>query len=603
MKPALHLERNRPIRRHPTAFPLLAIPILCGLVACGGGTEEAEGPSALLITLDTTRADVLSCYGALPGTTPFLDQLASEGVLYEMAHTAVPVTTPAHASMLTGLYPIRHSVRDNDAWALPDEADTIAELARDRGIQTGAVIAALVLHEQFALNQGFDFYDQPESTGDLGQHSYYERSANQVIDTAIYWLDARDRSRPYFLWVHLYDPHAPYEPPPDFRTGVGAINPYQGEVQFMDSEIGRLFEHMRQDGTFDETFVLVIGDHGEGLQAHDEGLHGMLCYEETLRVPLILRYPDGYRAGDRTDEIVSVVDVFPTLAEALGLPSSEGIDGLSLYRHVVPEDRGVYFETYAGYLGFGYSPVTGWIDSRGKYLHSPQPQFYDIASDPKEARNVLEENAEVVQEFKEKIGELASKRALEATTYSGMDKEMRARLEQLGYVALGGVSAEFPRPLDSSELPCPSSAMEIHRKTLNAVTLYRSGQLAQAEEILRQVLLVTPDNPCALHYLSISLINQRKHAEAIDFLDRLITLRPELGFAHFYKAQCLKETKRFTEATEAALLALEIESENLEYIDLAVFLLRTTGRTELAWELNLRFKSIKDRLEAEGQGR
>ncbi|MEW6073870.1 MAG: sulfatase [Planctomycetota bacterium] len=231
--------------------------------ACGAG--RSEEPSALLITLDTTRWDSLGANGGIPGTTPRLDLLAQESILYDQARTVAPLTTPAHASMLTGLYPSRHTVRDNDVWVLPAEIDTLAELARRKGIQTGALVAALVLHARYGLDQGLEHYGQPELEELKGGRTTVQRPARQVIDDAIAWLAERDRSRPFFLWVHLFDPHAPYEPPPSFRGGALMGNPYQGEVSYMNQEAGRLIDRLRDDGTLEETFVMVVGDHGEAL--------------------------------------------------------------------------------------------------------------------------------------------------------------------------------------------------------------------------------------------------------------------------------------------------------------------------------------------------
>ncbi|MEW6071896.1 MAG: sulfatase-like hydrolase/transferase [Planctomycetota bacterium] len=582
-------------RRCAAALVLLLASL--GIVpACGKG--GSGGPSALLITLDTTRWDALGANGGIPGTTPHFDLLARESVLYDQAHTVTPLTMPAHASMLTGLYPPRHTVRDNDVWVLPAEIHTLAELARRKGIQTGAVVAALVLHEHYGLNQGFDHYGQPELEELKGGRTTVQRPARQVIDDAIAWLAERDRSRPFFLWVHLFDPHAPYEPPLAFRGGALAGNPYQGEVSYMDQEVGRLIDRLRDDGTLEETFVMVVGDHGEALEQHGERTHGFLLYEPTARVPFLVRYPDGTGAGTRSAEMVSVVDVFPTLAEALEIAPPADIDGLSLYRRTVPEGRGIYLETYNSFLAFGYSPLLAWMDARGKYVHCNRPELYDVASDPLEVTNLAAERPELVTEYSARLRALAARPAARPRSGSGLAPEMRDALRALGYVgALGGESADFPGfdALADLDLPSPAIATEIHLATLEGVNLCLEGHLAEAEERLGEVLSFIGRNPCALEYLALSRINQgtqAKKLEAIAPLEELVRLRPELGFSHFQLAICLWAAERYPESGEHLRKALELEPDNLEYMSQAVPMLRQMGRVEEAWAIDQRVRKL-----------
>jgi arylsulfatase A-like enzyme len=573
----------------PTALALIG---LSGLLACSEAAEAEVEPSVLLVTLDTTRADILGCYGGPPGATITLDTLADEGVLYEMAHTTAPVTMPAHTSMLTGLYPIRHAVRGNDVWALPEGVETLAEKARARNIQTAAVIAAVVLHGRFGLDRGFDYYGQPEITGSSTGHAYAERSATEVIDEALQWYEGRDLTRPFFLWVHLFDPHVPYAPPPEFRSDFYGGNPYLGEVGYADRETGRLIERMRADGVLDSTFVLVMGDHGEGLGAHGEMSHGVLAHQPTLRVPLILRYPDGYRAGERSQEMVSAVDVFPTLAEALKLTASTEIDGLSLYRKTVPADRGIYFESYEGFMGFGYSPLVGWMDSRGKYTYSSTPLFHDIGADPQEITNLLDEKAAVIGEFREKIRELAAMPCRKPTTSEGMDDETLAALQNLGYAALGDVSLEFPGPLEETGLPSGTDAIEIHRQVVEGLAAYHLGEFARGEELLSAVVEALPHNPAALLYLGYCRINQLRHADAIAPLKTLVELRPALPFGHFYLGVCYGAGERNTEAIECLEQAILLSPTTKEYYRIIIPLLIKEERIDEARKFDRTFELL-----------
>ena len=569
---------------NPMSFPrashALALLTLLGIAACSGETiPEEPGPSALLITLDTTRADLLSCYSGPRGLTPHLSAFAKEGVLYESAHTTVPVTMPAHSSMLTGLYPMRHSVRTNDAQTLPREIDTLAERAQAAGIKTGAVIAAIVLHDRYGLAQGFDDYDQPEFTVDAQGRAYDQRPAGPVIDVALAWLDARDRSEAFFLWVHLFDPHAPYQAPPEFaRRPVVRGNPYLGELAYLDHELGRLFDHLRADGTLDDTFVAIVGDHGESLGQHGEAGHGVLCYQPTLQVPLIVRYPDGHRAGERSEEMVSVVDIYPTLLESLELNVPSGIDGISLYRRTVAPERGIYFESYDGYLGFGFSPLAGWMDARGKYLHSSAPEFFDLGRDPREETNVVAERGEVIAEYRTRIEELLARPSYTSDDAGTSEEELEA-LRKLGYTFIGS-SLDLPHPFDPSPRLSAAQGMDLHRDTVEGLSLFHQGQPEKAEELLARVVERLPHSPAALLFLGMSRMRLQKHAEAIPVFRRLAGERPDMSPAHHNLGLCLRKTGASEEAGAAFEEAIRIDPGNAEYYPPLVDLLRELGREE-----------------------
>ncbi|MCB9914602.1 MAG: sulfatase [Planctomycetes bacterium] len=334
----------------------------------------------MLVTLDTTNPGALGCYSGRAGLTPHLDALAAEGVLYENARSVAPLTLPSHASMMTGLWPPRHTLRDNGLRALPESAETLAEAARARGYQTAACVAAVVLGESYGLDQGFDVYDAPHGAGP-GHGHVLERSSAEVTAAALRWLDGRDRARPFFLWVHYFDAHAPYDPAPEFLARAQALGEarfpaYLGEVAQVDDAVGALLARLRAEGLLEHTLVAVVGDHGESLGRHGEPTHSLLAYDATIRVPLLLRYPDGYRAGERSAEFVSVADVAPTLLEALDLAPGGALDGRSLYRRAVPPGRGVYFESSYGWLNYGWSPLSGWASAEGTYLHSSAPELF-----------------------------------------------------------------------------------------------------------------------------------------------------------------------------------------------------------------------------------
>ncbi|MCZ6598902.1 MAG: sulfatase, partial [Planctomycetota bacterium] len=405
--------------------------------SCGGADEPR---SALLVTLDTTRWDSLSITGAPAGLTPSLDALAEESVVYTAARTVAPLTLPSHASILTGLYPPRHTVRTNSRMALPRSATTLAEKARAAGMQTAAFVAAEVLSASFGLDQGFDHYEEPE----LRPQPPFERlGAEEIADRAIAWIRARDPDRPFFVWVHFFDPHWPYAAPERFvRQADGDV--YLAEVARVDDAVGRIFDVLRSEGVYDDTAIVVVADHGEGLEEHDERTHGTLVYDSTLRVPLLVRYPDGHRAGERSDELVSVVDVLPTLSEAMGLAPPGDVDGQSLYRRV-SDDRGLYFESYYGFYSFGWSPIAGWVDPAGKYIHSSEPELYE-SQDAGELVDVFAARKGELERYRDGIDAIARRSRLQRSQDDRAGSAMIDQLHSLGYAGTAD-GAALPHPL------------------------------------------------------------------------------------------------------------------------------------------------------------
>jgi arylsulfatase A-like enzyme len=525
----------------------------------GCAAEESRPASALIITLDTTRADALGCYGGPPGLTPHLDRIASEGVLYSNARTVAPLTLPAHASMMTGLYPIRHSARDNTSTPLPESAVTLAELAEGRGFQTAAVVAASVLDSGLGMAQGFEHYDQPPRARQISVTTEFpERPANEVAAAAKQWLAGRDRRRPFLLWVHFFDPHHPYAPPQDMLQRASG-QPYLGEVAFMDRAIGELWSVLEADGALDDTFVAVVSDHGEGLGQHGESTHGTLCYDSTLLVPFLLRYPDGFGAGTRSDEIVSVTDVFPTVAEALGLEGPAGLDGQSLYRRESPPDRGVYFESLYGFMKYGWSPIWGWIDANGKYLHGTMPEFYDVARDPEEARD-LYATAAGLERYRAAVAAVAALDRLPVA--DRIDPGLLAGLQALGYVAGGRFATDLPEPLEETGLADGRDRAGELARVYEALALGGRGQSEQAIAILREVVGENPLNSVAQDWLATHLVHVRRCDEAVVVLRTLLGHGIAFGSTHNNLGHCLLERGEDDEALGHFMRAHELDPAN-----------------------------------------
>ena len=522
---------------------LALLSLALALHACGG---DAPGPeSAVLITLDTTRADAVR-FDQPAGPTPQLAALAAESVVYRRARTVAPLTLPAHASMMTGLWPPQHGVRDNGRAPLPQSAVTLAERAREAGLETAAFVAAVVLDAGFGLDQGFDVYDVPAHAPGLGPAqttaAVARRGGEEVVDAALAWLAGRDPARPFFLWVHLFDPHAPYAPPAGCLERAGG-DPYIGEVSAADAAVGRLVSALRERGALDRAVLVVAGDHGESRGEHGEPTHGAYCYEAVMRVPFLVRHPDGTRAGEVSDEIVSVADVGPTLCEALSLaPLDDGAGGVSLLGPVDP-GRGVYLESYYGYLNYGWSPLAGWVDARGKYLQSSAPELYDPLCDPAEGTNLAGERPGERERYRAALaGALAAPR-LAAGATAERDPAVLESLRQLGYPVApdtSGDSGSLPGPLEPSDRPSPLSRRGELEIFNGALSLAERGQLDRAILELEGLTAENPENHLALDFLSSWLVARGRCDEARPLLETLVRSGAAGANAHNNLAGCLE---------------------------------------------------------------
>lgn len=497
---------------------------LCLLAAC---SEPEELPlSGVLITIDTTNAAALDLYGVDRGLTPRLMDMSKECVVFDRAHTVAPMTLPAHVSMMTGLYPIRHGVRENGLMQLTGEAETLAEIASEAGFQTAAFISALVLSGFYGIDQGFDVFNEPPSVPTKGVPGHSKRTAENVTDAAIEWLRGRDEKRPFFLWIHYFDPHHPYDPPAEFIEKAKG-NLYRAEVASMDHHIGRLFDELEARVGFDKLTMAIVADHGEAFGAHGEPSHSAFCYQATVHVPMLLRFADGRRAGTRSDEVVSVVDLFPTLLGELGLGPGPESDGLSLAQATVSDDRGVYVESYSGFLNYGWSPLAGWIDGRGKYLHSSKQEYYDLESDPGELTNLAPSGNVELERYTRALENIARLPRLASKSDVELSDDQIRQLRALGYAAAGDGGVALPDPLDPSERPAPVDRAEQYAKFVKGLGLAQSGRNKAAIKLLREVVAENPGNLYALETLGGALLADTRVEEAVEVFESLLTRGPD----------------------------------------------------------------------------
>jgi len=406
--------------------------------------KAAGGPNVLLVTVDTLRADALGCYGHGDAGTPVLDALAGRGVRFETGIAPAPLTGPSHASILTGLVPSRHGVRDNGGYVLPDVIPSLPELFRRAGYRTAAFVSGFPLARRFGFARGFDAFDDHFPRGDSRRAPYVERDARATTDTVLRWLEAAPAPAsprtPFFLWVHYYDPHAPYEPPPPFAARPG-WSPYHGEVAFVDAELGRLLGRLDEMGLAPSTVVLATADHGESLGEHGEETHGIFVYDSTVRIPWIVAGP-GLAPGVVSRVVARAVDVAPTLLDLAGLPPLAGIDGRSLRPATAGDtrDEPASVESLSPLLHLGWAPLHAWRTRRWKLIEAPRVELYDLEADPGEARNVAAEHRDVVEELRRPLR--AAMAATPPFAAQAPDPETAERLSALGYLSGGPASPD-----------------------------------------------------------------------------------------------------------------------------------------------------------------
>ena len=401
-------------------------------------------PNVLLITIDTVRADRIGAYGYAKAATPVLDRLAREGVRFADATTQAPLTAPAHAAILTGLYPARLGVRDNATTPVPDATTTAAELFKARGYRTGGFVGAFILTSPYGFTQGFDVFDADFTGFTDSQKLQVQRRGGAVVDAALAWLE-RPATQPFFGWVHLYDAHAPYEAPAPFDARFKA-SPYDGEIAYVDACVGRLVSALEASGRLDRTIVAVVADHGESLGEHGEQEHGMFLYEGALRIPWIMRLPGRAGAGRTIAEQVRTIDVLPTIAALAGLPMPR-VDGESVAGLIDGKPRREpppsYAETWYPKWHYGWSELTSIRAERRKYIEAPRPELYDLGADVAEQRNLVESRSALAAGLASELRKIAGGFGAAAKVEAPQpDAETMARLRSLGYVGM----ASPPRP-------------------------------------------------------------------------------------------------------------------------------------------------------------
>jgi arylsulfatase A-like enzyme/Flp pilus assembly protein TadD len=489
--------------------------------------------NVFLITIDTVRADHLGCYGAKNIQTPTLDALARDGIVFERAISQVPLTWPSHAAILTGLYPFQNGVQDFTGQPLDPRFRSVVQAFKEHGYATGAVVSAFVLDRSWGLARGFDFYDDtfaPEAflNRDLG---LVDRRAGESVDHAIAWLTKSSR-RPFFFWLHLYDPHSPYDPPEPYRSQYQS-HPYDGEIAYADHELGRLIAWLRRNQLYDRSMILFLSDHGESLGEHGEHEHGFFVYDSTVHIPLIVKPPagSGFRRG-RVSHTVETTAVAPTLLRAAWIHDTLGrqLQSPGLLDANSQTDDEAYSETFYPFSSFGWSPLHALETSRYHYIDAPQPELYDLVADPEEKNNLASQQTAIVAVLKDKLQSRLRNHPYSppADDNSRLSPDALDKLRALGYVAYR--SPVSPAALASS-LPDPKSKLGEFNSILEAEDAFQKGDVERAENLLSPVQQHDPKMYVIPFLLGEAALRNQNWQRAAEQLQRCLDLNPNFDNA------------------------------------------------------------------------
>ena len=564
----------------PTKFLLLVFGFLAGCST--SKVQPQSGQNVLLITIDTLRADRLGCYGYSRGTTPNIDRLAREGVLFEDAIAQVPVTLPSHVSLLTSTFPPVNGVRDNTYFRLDPEALTLAEIFQTVGYQTGAFVGAYVLDASFGLGQGFDVYDaRMKARGGDAVGTFSERRANEVVDAFGRWLGEADPGKPFFAWVHLFDPHTPYAAPSPFRERY-VSSPYDGEIAYVDDQIGVLLKELDARGLEDNTLIVLTSDHGESLGEHGERTHGFFVYDATLKVPLMLSGKQSLPANKSISGQVRLVDVVPTILDLVDVAvpdMAQGVSLVGLIEGANSEKAVAYSECYTSQLNFGWAPLASLRQDGFKYIDAPSAELYDLTKDPGEIDNLLSADRERARSMKSALEALQSSWPGSFSARHQPDPDTLARLRSLGYAG-GGVDT----PAEDTTLLDPKDGLHLWDKSQWVIHHIGQGDYAEAARQAESILEEDPTNLLAMEHLAISSNKQGLRREAIDLYRRISSLAPERPLPHLHLGNLLWLEGNLGEAEKEFKAALQTDSRFARVYERLGYLYLTQGKPQQAYE-------------------
>jgi arylsulfatase A-like enzyme/Tfp pilus assembly protein PilF len=520
------MKKSPNMRRVIHFLVLITIYVLCSFPFIEGNyalSADKKDLNLLIITVDTLRADHVGIYGYKKINTPNIDNLGEKGVIFTQAFCHVPLTLPSHCSLFTGTLPVFHGVRDN-GYRLPSFNITLAEIIKRKGYQTAAFVGAFPLDSRFGLNKGFDVYDDLYGSKNLIRDlSFIERRAEGVNKKAIEWITRNKNSR-FFVWVHYFDPHTPYEPPPPFKHEyIG--REYDGEIAYTDHSIGKLLDKLNELKLVEKTLIVLTSDHGEGLGDHNEMTHGIFIYDSTLRVPLIFYNPALFPKSRIVSEQVGLIDVMPTILDLMGLPRSPKIQGKSFRPSLLKEKSNsndyCYIESVAAMMDRNWAPLQGVRTGDWKYIDAPLPELYDLKSDPKEKKNIIEKNTKIAQHLRRKLLRVIKNNSSPLSSHvfkAEIEEETKEKLKSLGYITGRTIGGDIERP-------DPKIMIEVDNIFNEAIIASETGNLKMAGKLYDKVLQKQPNFIIGYEYAAYNYYKMGKIDKAISLLQKALDLK------------------------------------------------------------------------------
>ena len=522
-----------------TSAVLLSVAVVLYFVFVRGGRSKIR--NVVLISIDTCRADFLSCYGYPLQTTPNIDSLASEGIVFENTISPVPFTLPAHCSMLTGTIPPYHRAMDNSDYILSGDNVTLAEILKEKGFNTGGFVSSFILDSRFGIGQGFDVYvdDFDDSSSSTGIN---ERIGGETTGLALEWLE-QNKDAKNFMFLHYYDPHFTYDPPEPFlskfknATRLSNVTVdilpqffgrYAGEIAYADHCIGQVIAKLKELGMYDSTMIIITSDHGEMLGQHGEFSHGFFIYQPAIKVPLVIKLP-GYREPIRVKNTVGLIDIVPTVCSALKIKSDEAVQGVDLLDYTDEKfqghpDRHLYCQSFES-TKYGANSLMGVVGDRYKYLQTTRPELYDLAGDPGELKNLAPEQVNRGRILQDKLRQVLeeSGRINDANTGASVSAEMIERLESLGYIG-GGIEEDFSFDSDKED---PKDLVDYHVRMMATGFHVHSKEYDMARKECEKLIADRPSYFRPWFVLGKIAANEEKYEEAAEYLGKSIELNPE----------------------------------------------------------------------------
>jgi arylsulfatase A-like enzyme/Tfp pilus assembly protein PilF len=518
----------------------------------------------VFITIDTLRADHLGCYGYKQIQTPNIDALAAQGARFERAYTPVPVTLPAHTAIFTGTYPPLSGMHDFSGNKLSASQTTLASVLKQNGYATAAVIGSAVLDSRFGLNQGFDFYYDHFDFNRLQESNLQEmeRPGNVVADIALDWL-GKNYKTSFFLWMHLYDPHYPYRPPAPYDEQY-KDRPYDGEIAFADSQVARLIAFLKAKGLFENTLIVLTGDHGESLGEHGEKFHGFFVYNATLHVPVIIHLP-GNNTAKVIPNLVSLTDLMPTVLQSLKIDIPSQVQGQSLLPLMTPKkddaSRSLYAETFLPRIHFNWSELRSVETEKYQFIQAPKPELYDLTIDPGETHNLYSDKKAVADELHARLNDLIHQYSAdhELADKSGLDPALMERLKSLGYAGFSGGGASAAT---YASLPDPKDRIQAYELISDAIADSQHGEYQSSTEKLLAALKTDPASVPVHYLLGLNYYRLRDFQKAADEFQRVLQLSPDYELAVFNLGLAYARTGDFDQAILTLKHALELDNTN-----------------------------------------